>query len=116
MRLFRLLFVTLLIPVLDCEAQTPDSTTAAGTKLFKTGGSKSFWMGSNYRKEWNTPVKAPYITLSTERGGLVPVKRGGGKQTKSLRVEDASGPQLIPFLVITGLSRVSIVKLNLPPK
>jgi hypothetical protein len=94
MKLFRLLPMLFLIPLFDCEAQTPrDSSTAAGTKLFKTGGGKSFWMGANYRKEWNTPVSAPRINLATEHGGLTPVKRGGGKQTKSLRLEDPNGTQ-----------------------
>ena len=44
-----------------------------------------------HRKEWNTPVKAPVLNLATEKGGLTPIKKGGGKQTKSLRLEDASG-------------------------
>jgi hypothetical protein len=50
-------------------------------------------MGSNYRKEWKTPLRAPVLHLSTENGGLVPVKRGGGKQTRSLRMEDPTGRQ-----------------------
>ena len=50
-------------------------------------------MGSNYRTEWKTPITVPVIRLSTEKGGLTPVKRGGGKQTKSLRLEDPSGRQ-----------------------
>jgi hypothetical protein len=50
-------------------------------------------MGSNYRNEWLTPVKAPVINLSTEKGGLKPVKLGGGKQSKTLRMEDPSGRQ-----------------------
>ncbi|HKC35500.1 MAG TPA: hypothetical protein VKB95_05530, partial [Chitinophagaceae bacterium] len=64
--------------VLPGIAQT-DSTTAAGSTKFKNNGSKKFWMGANYRKEWLTPVKAPVINLSTEKGGLKPVKLGGGK-------------------------------------
>ena len=78
MKLLRLLFIIFLLPVMDADAQKPaNSSTAAGTKPFKTGGSKSFWMGSNYRKEWNTVVSAPVINLATEYGGLKPVKRGG---------------------------------------
>lgn len=50
-------------------------------------------MGTNYRTEWNTPIKVPVLNLSTEHGGLTPVKRGGGKQTKSLRLEDPAGRQ-----------------------
>src|ERR1043165_542074 len=72
-------------------AQTgKDSMVVAGGH-FKTSGAKKFWMGSNYRKEWNTPIKVPIIDLSKEKGGLTPTKKGGGKQTKSLRLEDAQG-------------------------
>jgi hypothetical protein len=39
------------------------------------------------------PVKAPILNLSTEKGGLKPVKLGGGKQSKSLRMEDPTGKQ-----------------------
>lgn len=73
-------------------AQT-DSASSVGSTYFKIKKSKNFWMGANYRKEWTTPIKAPVINLATERGGLTPVKLGGGKQTKSLRLEDPSGRQ-----------------------
>ncbi len=76
----------------DCIAQTnSDSVSAAGSKLFKISGSRTFWMGLNYRKEWVTPVKVPVVDLSKEKGGLSIVKRGGGKQTRSLRVADPNG-------------------------
>ena len=71
-------------------AQTDSMTVAANLK-FKTNGSKKFWMGKNYRLEWKTPIRVPVINLATEYGGLTPVKRGGGKQTKSLRLEDPNG-------------------------
>src|SRR5688500_4192592 len=71
-------------------AQT-DSMTVAGNSSFKTNGSKRFWMGNNYRKEWKMPIRVPVINLATEYGGLTPVKRGGGKQTKNLRLEDPQG-------------------------
>lgn len=50
-------------------------------------------MGANYRKEWKTPIGLPVINLATENGGLTPVKLGGGKQTRSLRVADPSGKE-----------------------
>ena len=74
------------------KAQTDSMKIAANTS-FKNNGSKRFWMGSNYRNEWKTPVTVPVINLSTEKGGLTPVKRGGGKQTKSLRLEAANGQE-----------------------
>jgi hypothetical protein len=95
-RLITILFVLFLLtaPVLFSNAQT-DSASAAGSTRFKTTGGKKFWMGANYRKEWLTPVKAPVINLATEKGGLKPVRKGGGKQTKSLRLEDGSGREYV---------------------
>lgn len=94
MRLFLLCSLTLLFPVADCMAQaTKDSTTAPASTLFKINKSRSFWMGDNYRQEWKTPIRVPVINMATEGGGLTPVKRGGGKQTRSLRVKDANGKE-----------------------
>ena len=87
---FFLLFTTGF--VLTGTAQT-DSAEAAASIKFKNKSSRRFWMGSNYRNEWLTPVKAPVINLSTEKGGLKPVKLGGGKQSKTLRMEDPAGRQ-----------------------
>ena len=78
--------------VLSSTAQT-DSASAPGSTKFKTNGSRKFWRGANYREEWLTPVKAPVINLATEKGGLKIIKLGGGKQSKSLRVEDPTGKQ-----------------------
>src|SRR6187402_2963275 len=92
--LLSIAFILLLVsgPVLSGSAQT-DSAAAAASIKFKNNGSREFWMGSNYRTEWLTSVKAPIINLSTEKGGLKPIKLGGGKQSKSLRVEDPTGRQ-----------------------
>lgn len=96
MKLLRLFVALLMLPILDCDAQsTPDSASSAGSTLFTNTPSKRWWMGTNYRKEWLTPVKAPLINLSTEHGGLTPTKRGGGKQTKSLRLEDPQGREYV---------------------
>ncbi|MEO7982875.1 MAG: hypothetical protein ABI688_02215 [Bacteroidota bacterium] len=89
MRLLSLFIVCFFISLLQGNAQTDSMASPAGH--FSTSGGRIFWMGNNYRKEWNTPVKARVINLATEKGGLTPIKLGGGKQTKSLRLEDASG-------------------------
>ncbi|MBO9200672.1 MULTISPECIES: BamA/TamA family outer membrane protein [Niastella] len=60
-----------------------DSVTRMHRRLF----------GENFRKEWATPVKLPVIKLS-ERG-LIPLQRGGGHQTHSLRLKDASGKEWV---------------------
>jgi hypothetical protein len=52
---------------------------------------KTFLIGKNYRREWLEPVQMPVLNLNSAFGGLVPKKLGGGKETKSLRVEDSAG-------------------------
>ena len=92
MKLSCLSFLLFLVPAADSIAQTgKDSISIPASTLFKINGSRAFWMGANYRKEWTTPVKAPIVDLSKEKGGLTIIKRGGGKQTRSLRVADPTG-------------------------
>lgn len=94
MKLLQLFFLCLLVSFGECIAQPAgDSATVPGSSLFKINGSKTFWMGANYRKEWKTPIRVPVLHLDTEKGGLTPVKRGGGKQTRSLRVADPTGKE-----------------------
>ncbi|MCY7311964.1 MAG: hypothetical protein LH619_14400, partial [Chitinophagaceae bacterium] len=84
MKLLSLLIVYFFIAGSQGNAQTDSMTSKAGT--FSTSGGRYFWMGRNYRQEWNTPVRVPVLNLAKENGGLTPVKKGGGKQTKSLRL------------------------------
>ncbi len=84
MKLLSLLIVCSFIVVSESNAQT--DSISAKAKTFSTSGGRYFWMGRNYRQEWNTPVRVPVLNLATEMGGLTPVKKGGGKQTKSLRL------------------------------
>lgn len=94
LRLLRLCGLLLFISVADCRAQTGgDSATSAASTLFKINGGRTFWMGANYRKEWRMPLRVPVLNLAKEKGGLKPVKRGGGKQTRTLRLEDPTGRQ-----------------------
>jgi hypothetical protein len=51
--------------------------------------------GKNYRAEWATEVKLPVISISKIHGGLVPVKEGGGMQSKSLRLADKKGKEWV---------------------
>ena len=51
--------------------------------------------GENYRKVWKTPVEVPVFDLGSEKGGLKIIQRGGGQQTKSLRLEASDGKQYV---------------------
>ncbi|SNS91842.1 Calcineurin-like phosphoesterase [Ekhidna lutea] len=64
-----------------------DSTiTVVASKKYEGKEGKDFWLGANYRDVWNTPVEVDVFDLGVERGGLEVVKKGGGMQTKSLRL------------------------------
>ena len=55
---------------------------------------KFFW-GNHYRKYFSKPIEAPIVLLDTLFGGLVPVKKGGGNQSNSIRLEDKDGKQYV---------------------
>ncbi|EMR03968.1 BamA/TamA family outer membrane protein [Cesiribacter andamanensis] len=47
--------------------------------------SRAIW-GDHYRQEWSTPIEVRYLDLQRAKGGLTPIRKGGGKQTLSLRL------------------------------
>jgi len=71
----------------------PDSVTVAANPDLKGTWFKNLMFGENYRKEWTQPIKVKVFDISKANGGMVPTKRGGGKQTKSLRLEDSTGKE-----------------------
>lgn len=54
-----------------------------------------FLLGENYRELWNTTVELPVFDIDTEKGGLKILQRGGGQQTRSIRLEDKNGKQYV---------------------
>ncbi|MCW5515066.1 BamA/TamA family outer membrane protein [Muriicola sp. Z0-33] len=60
----------------------------------KTNFFKSIW-GERYRELYSREVTAPTVRLDTLFGGLRPVRKGGGHQSKSLRLEHKSGRQYV---------------------
>ena len=84
-------FLILLFSAYSLTAQiTSDSsrfkTVAAGPEYKRSSLYQSLW-GTNYRKEWITPVTFPVTKFDTLRGGLEIYKIGGGHQSKSLRLK-----------------------------
>jgi hypothetical protein len=51
--------------------------------------------GKKYRDYYGVKIKAPTVLIDTLFGGLKPVKKGGGHQSKSLRLEDKDGKQYV---------------------
>ena len=54
-----------------------------------------FIWGERYRKYFGTEIKAPIVYLDTLFGGLKPMRKGGGHQSKSLRLKDKDGRQYV---------------------
>lgn len=54
-----------------------------------------FLWGDRYRKYFGTEVNAPTIDLDTLFGGLKPIRKGGGHQSKSLRLKDKKGREYV---------------------
>ncbi|QNL50504.1 metallophosphoesterase [Olivibacter sp. SDN3] len=75
---------------------TADSIiTQANPRYNKVGSFHRKLFGENYRKEWAADTKLPIIKISEIHGGLKPLKRGGGMQSVSLRLEDSTGKQWV---------------------
>ena len=55
---------------------------------------KAIW-GEKYREYYGTKINARTVNLDTLFGGLAPVKKGGGHQSKSLRLQDKNGKQYV---------------------
>ncbi len=66
-------------------------TTAADSQYADVNGFHRLMLGRNYRSVWATPLTFPVMELDT----LKILKRGGGKQTRSLRLEDKGGREWV---------------------
>ena len=80
----------------DICAQTDPPTSAATVEVvpgnrYAMGGFGRFFWGDHYRDAWTTPLNVEVLDLGRFAGGLTPLRKGGGKQTKSLRFLGADG-------------------------
>ncbi len=60
---------------------------------YKRGWLHRAFFGSLWRELWATPIEVEVLDLDTFAGGLTPIKRGGGMQTKGLRFRGKDGRQ-----------------------
>ncbi|HEX2607830.1 MAG TPA: BamA/TamA family outer membrane protein [Flavisolibacter sp.] len=70
-------------------------TIAIAPEYDRVSGMHRALFGESYRKLWAAPVTLRVVHLSREKGGLAIVKEGGGLQTKSIRLQDASGKEWV---------------------
>jgi hypothetical protein len=74
------------------DAEFKDTVyVAASEKYDNPSAIQRLIIGNNYRKEWSSLVNMKVFHLQKEKGGLKITGLGGGKQTKSLKLEDSKG-------------------------
>ncbi len=90
------LFLTVPLAAQDGSGSAPpivarDSVTVAANPAYGGGTMKRLFLGSDYRDLWTTPIHVPVLDLEHFAGGLTPLRRGGLRQTRSLRFLGADG-------------------------
>lgn len=90
-------------------------TTYPNGEKYAASKFKRVFFGDNYREEWVTPVEVPVFDFKNERGELEIVKKGGGGQTKSLRLENRDEQQWVLRSIEKDPSKVipEVVKMQL---
>lgn len=58
---------------------------------YDAGWLYKIFFGEHWRDIWTTPVKVEVLDLNKFAGGLTPIEKGGGMQTKSLRFKGGDG-------------------------
>ena len=67
-----------------------ETSIYSSSETQKSGFYRMFW-GDWYRDVYGKTIKVPTLDLAKTNGGLVPVRRGGGMQTSSIRLQDSKG-------------------------
>ncbi|MBC7913123.1 MAG: hypothetical protein H7Y07_03275, partial [Pyrinomonadaceae bacterium] len=77
------------------KTKTDSTMVSAKARYDSVSGIHRFLFGENFRKEWAAPTRVQVIKISEIKGGLIPIERGGGHQTRSLRLKDKSGKEWV---------------------
>ena len=72
-----------------------DSVTVIAGKEYESGSIHRFFFGDHYRDTWTAKVTVPYLNLDTTFGGLTVLKKGGGRQTTSLKFIGGNGNKYV---------------------
>ena len=72
-----------------------DSIDIVPGAKYQAGGLHRMLLGTGYRDLWATPLRVPVLDLKTFGGGLRPLQKSGGNQTKSLRFVTPSGTEYV---------------------
>jgi hypothetical protein len=80
--------------VVDSTTTPGHVTVIAGKQYDKSSLHQRLW-GKHYREDWATPVKVEVMHLDTVDGGLFAYQKGGGRQSKTIRLKNAAGKEYV---------------------
>ncbi|HEV8255023.1 MAG TPA: hypothetical protein VGQ78_09715 [Vicinamibacteria bacterium] len=84
--------LTLFLSVLAAQATAVAETeTVVAGPQYRASGFHRFLFGDDYRDLWTTPIAVERLDLRSFAGGLKPVRRVGGQETKGLALHGADG-------------------------
>src|SRR4029453_7970563 len=83
-------FRALLAVAVAASTSAETKKVVAGPQYAK-GGLHKWLVGADYRALWTVPATFEVLDLATEAGGLTPVARVGGQQTKGLALKGRDG-------------------------
>jgi hypothetical protein len=91
-KFFLLFFLLLISPLLFPQSNYEKKfVTVIPGKEYEAGWLHRVFFGAHWRDLWTTPVEAEVLDLNKFAGGLTPLERGGGMQTKSLKFKGKDG-------------------------
>src|SRR5262245_7011137 len=74
----------------QAAGQAPERSVVIGPD-YHAGAFHRWLSGTDYRALWTTPVRVETLDLTAVAGGLAPVTRVGGRETKGLALRGADG-------------------------
>jgi hypothetical protein len=91
-KLILLLFFLLINPFLFSQnSYEKKFVTVIPGPEYEAGWLHKIFFGAHWRDLWITPVQVEILDLAKFDGGLIPLEKGGGYQTKSLKLEGKDG-------------------------
>lgn len=77
--------------LVSAPVQADTVTIVAGERYGRAPGGQEWVLGRSYRDLWATPIEVEILDLENVAGGLRPIRRVGGYQTRSLALAGADG-------------------------
>jgi hypothetical protein len=72
-----------------------DTVTVVPGARYRAGWIKRHLFGEHYRTLWTTRLRVPVLDLEHTAGGLTAERKGGGEQTRSLRLRAEDGRTIV---------------------